>query len=288
MARRFQEMDTPQLALQWAPPPDRAPLVLSYGLGVDSTALLVAMRQRGIRPDAILTADPGGELPEVLAYLPIINAWLESVGFPQVTVVRYEPVRAPYVTLEEKCLANETLPSLAFGKHSCSQVFKARPMNLYLESWPKALDAWSHGMKVVRIIGYNDSRQDRARRAKADTAVARKAEEGHRESFLYEYVYPLQEWGYDRAACEQLILDAGLPLPAKSSCFFCPAMKKSEVIRLRDVHPLLFQRGLAMERGARDGKHGLRTVVGLGRSWAWSDLEFATEVVDDDSELLRP
>lgn len=38
-------------------PAPKAPLVVSYGVGVDSTAMLVAMQQRGIRPDLILFAD---------------------------------------------------------------------------------------------------------------------------------------------------------------------------------------------------------------------------------------
>ena len=39
----------------------RAPLVLSYGMGVDSTAVLVGWRRLGLRPDLILLADTGSE-----------------------------------------------------------------------------------------------------------------------------------------------------------------------------------------------------------------------------------
>ena len=37
------------------------PLVVHYGAGVDSTAMLVGMAQRGITPDLILFADVGAE-----------------------------------------------------------------------------------------------------------------------------------------------------------------------------------------------------------------------------------
>src|SRR5205823_7045341 len=47
------------------PWPD-CPLVVAYGLGVDSTALLVEFARRGIRPDLILFADTRGEKPETL------------------------------------------------------------------------------------------------------------------------------------------------------------------------------------------------------------------------------
>lgn len=267
----------------------RAPLVVSYGVGVDSTAMLIAMYRRGIRPDLILFADTGAEKPETYAYIPIMNAWLESVGFPTITVVRYAPVRAPYDTLEGKCLANETLPSLAFGQHSCSLVFKVSPQDKFVASWMPARDAWANGLRVRKAIGYDNGAQDCRRREKADRAVAKKAEVGHIDAERYEYVYPLQEWGIDRVDCLLLIANAGLPCPPKSACFFCPAMKKSEVVALRDNHPVLFKRALAIEARARDGKHGLRTVKGLGRNFAWADLRKvqAHEVVDLP-ELLRP
>lgn len=60
----------------------RQPLVVSYGVGVDSTALLVGLRQRGVVPDAILFADTGSEKPETYRYLPLIDAWLDRIGFP--------------------------------------------------------------------------------------------------------------------------------------------------------------------------------------------------------------
>lgn len=248
------------------------PLVVSYGVGVDSTALLVAMYRRGIRPDAILFADTGdgnAEKPETYAYLPIIGAWLAQVGFPPITTVRYQPTRAPYSTLEGKCLANETLPSLAFGKHSCSIVFKIEPQHKYLKTWKPAIDAWAAGFKVIKAIGYDNGEQDCRRRAKADRAVAKKAAAGHSDARRYEYWYALQEWGIDRIQCLELIESAGLPVPMKSACWFCPASKKSEIIWLRDTHRRLFDRAVAMEKGARDGRHGLDTVKGLGRNFAW-------------------
>ena len=279
-----------QLALSLNDAPAAQPLVVSYGVGVDSTALLVALYRRGIRPDLILFADVGeAEKPETYAYLPIINAWLQSIGFPSITIVRYEPTRAPYSTLEGKCLQNQTLPSLAFGKHSCSLVFKAAPQDKHIAQWRPAVDAWSFGLRVKKAIGYDNGDQDCRRRTKADKAVAKKAAQGDRDAARYEYWYPLQEWGIDRIGCLNLIASAGLPLPMKSACWFCPASKKSEIIWLRDTHPILFNRALTMERRARDGMHGLKTVKGLGRNFAWADLATAdASTVVDDLETLRP
>jgi len=266
-----------------------APLVVSYGAGVDSTAMLVAMWRRGIRPDLILFADTGAEKPETYAYLAVMNAWLASVGFPLITVVRYRPKRAKYRTLEGKCLANETLPSLAFGKHSCSLVFKVEPQNQFLRSWAPALQAWAGGTRVLKAIGYDSGEQDCRRRTKADKAVKAKAAKGDPDAARFTYWYPLQDWGIDRVGCLLLIAGVGLPVPMKSACFFCPASKKSEIVWLRDTHPVLFRRALRIERGAQQGKHRLQTVAGLGRSFAWASLQHVeASAVIDQVECLRP
>src|SRR5713101_5882785 len=110
---------------------DRAPLAVAYGAGVDSTALLVGFVRRGIRPAYILFADTGGEKEETLSFRPVMEAYLRQAGFPGITVVRYVPRDfkhwPPYHTLEENCLTNGTLPSLAFGFKSCSQNRKRLP-----------------------------------------------------------------------------------------------------------------------------------------------------------------
>lgn len=278
-----------QTALFDMPTDHPAPLVVSYGVGVDSTAMLVAMHQRGVRPDLILFADTGAEKPETYAYLDTIGRWLDSVGFPAVTVVRYAPARAPYDTLEGKCLNNETLPSLAFGGHSCSLVFKVEPQNKYIRTWRPAIEAWANGAKVQKCIGYDNGAQDCRRRAKADKAVQKKIDEDHIEARLYDYRYPLQEWEIDRQECIRLIESAGLPVPMKSACFFCPASKKSEIVWLRDNHRDLFDRALKIESIAQNGKHQLQTTVGLGRTFAWADLINATaEDLAETAETLRP
>jgi hypothetical protein len=106
------------------PYPD-CPLVVAYGLGADSTAMLVKFVRRGIHPGLILFADTGGEKPETYAYLPVIQRYLASVGFPAVITLHYEPTRAVYRTLEEQCLHTGTLPSLAYGGKSCSLKYKS-------------------------------------------------------------------------------------------------------------------------------------------------------------------
>jgi 3'-phosphoadenosine 5'-phosphosulfate sulfotransferase (PAPS reductase)/FAD synthetase len=61
-----------------APPP----VVLAYGIGVDSTALLIELEARGEAPDLVLSADPGAEKPETYEYQRMIAAWMHARGIP--------------------------------------------------------------------------------------------------------------------------------------------------------------------------------------------------------------
>ena len=251
------------------------PLIVNYGMGVDSTAMLVGMLARGERPDLVIFADTGSEKPETYAYLPVINAWLESVGFPQVTVVKYRPTVAPYDTLLGNMFANDTIPSMAYGRGQCSQKFKAEVMDAWLlgksrgpwkgEGWGPALAAKMAGVKIVKCIGYDDSSADRKRANRVKDKV----------DPVFDYRYPLQEWHWSREECIAQIKAAGLPVPLKSACFFCPASKKWEVKWLAAKHPALFLQAIAMEDNNVNGKHADKVNpegkigCGLGMKFRW-------------------
>lgn len=211
--------------------PPSQPLVVSYGMGVDSTAVLVGLVQRRIRPDLILFANVGNEKVGTYAYLPIIQSYLAVHGFPPVTVVRYMPRRfknwPPYRTLLENCVSNATLPSVSFGYGGCSQKWKGGPMEKFIEQWPVAQQAWLEGKRAVKVIGYDCSPRDCERRTYADEEIKKKS-----NADRYDWWYPLQEWGWERPRCEREIAQAGLPVPPKSSCYMCLAMKPEEVEQL--------------------------------------------------------
>lgn len=208
----------PDTILVAAPPP----VVLAYGIGVDSTALLVELHARGETPDLVLTADPGAEKPETYAYQRIMAEWMAARGIPY-EVVTYRPRRfkhyPPYATLLTNLLANATLPSISMGRHSCSLKWKVAPQDAFLKQWAPAKAAWSRAKKVIRLIGYDASPADTRRYAHAATL----------SDPLFECRYPLREWGWDRTRCAARITEAGLPVPPKSSCFFCGAIRPDEV-----------------------------------------------------------
>ena len=228
-----------------------APLVVSYGMGVDSTAMLVGLAQRRIRPDLILFADVGDENPETYAYQPAIRRWLAKQGFPPVRTVRYVPKRfkcGPYSTLYGNCWQNRTLPSLAFGRKSCSNKWKIASMDKEVRR--AYAEHFAAGGHVVRAIGYDAGPKDSCRGGNIT------------DSEKFRYWYPLRDWGWGRERCKDEIAAAGLPIPCKSACFFCPSTQKHELERLAEVHPSLASLAVAMEDRA---KPGLRTVEGLWR-----------------------
>jgi len=230
----------------------RDPLALSYGMGVDSTAVLVGWWRRGIRPHWIGHAQVGNEWPETYAYRPVIDAWLIQVGFPTITDVQYvvkRPKHGHYATLEENCLVNQTLPSLAFGYKKCSLKWKGEPLDAacadYFAGHIKA------GGKVVRAIGYDAGPCD-SRRGGVETQGP------------WTWAYPLREWGWDRDRCVEEIARAGLPVPPKSACWFCPSTKPAELIQLARRHPDLARRAVEMEDRARPGLTKIEGLWGTG------------------------
>ncbi|WP_454887908.1 hypothetical protein [Sphingomonas oryzagri] len=112
----------PQARLPFADVDEPAPVVVAYGAGVDSTALIIERHARGERIDMALRAIMP-EKPQTLAHIQIFEAWMDAHGIPHATV-SYTPTRfkhwPPYQDLLENCLTNGTLPSIAFGRHSCS------------------------------------------------------------------------------------------------------------------------------------------------------------------------
>ncbi|WP_318153205.1 hypothetical protein [Sphingopyxis sp. GC21] len=235
-----------------APAQEAAPVIVAWGAGVDSTAMIIEMDARGERIDMVLRARMP-ERPETEAFIPIFEAWMYDRGIPHETVC-YTPKRfkhwPPYSDLLENCLTNGTLPSIAFGRGVCSSKWKVGPQDAWTKAWPPAQRAWARGQKVVRLIGYDCSVRDSQRYAHRQGQI----------SDLFEYRYPLREWGWSREDCELRIAKAGLPRVVASSCWFCTGMTCNEVRMLPRAHLRLI---VLMEARA---KPRLRTCEGLWRS----------------------
>jgi hypothetical protein len=287
-------------------------LAVCYGAGVDSTALLVALKLADLRPGIITFADLLSEKPETMAHLERMQSILAQWGWPPITICRKRTLPGTgYDDLYGNCIANETLPSLAFGMRSCSIKWKQKPQDQAIKgckSGPNAsaphpiwIEAQRRGERIVKLIGYNCSAADIRRSKKLPTADTD-----------FDFLYPLQMLGWTRPDCIDIIaavLGADC-VPIKSACFFCPASKTWELFWLAAHHPDLLERALFLERNALTGRHSrfdavefgstweelvrnadrfpsTNTTVGLGRSFSWNQWARVNGVVDEKFRVRR-
>lgn len=234
-------------------------MIVAYGGGVDSTAMVVELLRRGEKIDYITFADTHAEKPHTYEFIDTFNTWLGEHHGLSITVVRYQSM---YASLEDNCLRTKALPSLAYGMKSCSEKWKIRPQDRFMNNNPKALAEWAAGRKVVKCIGYDMSEEHRAKARTSDK---------------YMFRYPLIEWGFERADCIAAIQSAGLPIPGKSACFFCPSSRLPDILDLRDRYPDLLARALRMESNAE-----LTSVKGLGRRFNWGEYLTGVSVKEAD------
>jgi hypothetical protein len=227
-------------------------IVVSFGGGSNSAAVLINMVKHQIIPDEILFADTGGEHPHTYQFIDVFNQWLISKNFPSIKTLKYINKNGDILTLEQDCLNNNTIPPIAFGWKTCSQKFKIQPITRYLKlKYPNE--------KIQMWVGF-------------DAGEERRITANPNENF--ENYYPLIEWGWNRQKCVEVIESAGLPKAGKSSCFFCPNMKRNEILSLsKDLQ----DRCISMEKNAKK----LAELKGLGRNKSW------TEIINADRNQMK-
>ena len=287
-------------------------LAVCYGAGVDSTALLLALKLADLTPGIITFADLVAEKPETMAHLDRMQSILARWGWPPITICRKRTLpETGYDDLYGNCIANETLPSLAFGLRSCSIKWKQKPQDQALKgckSGPNAsaphpiwMEAQRRGERIVKLIGYDCSAADMRRSKKLPTADTD-----------FDFLYPLQMLGWTRQDCIDIITAVlgSDYVPIKSACFFCPASKTWELFWLAAHHPDLLERALVLEHNALTGRHSrfdeiqfgatweelvrnadrfpsTNTTVGLGRSFSWNQWARVNGVVDETFRVRR-
>lgn len=242
--------------------------VVAYGAGTNSTAMLIGFRDRGIIPDLILFADTGGERPETYEHLKQVSEWCVKNGFPEIITVQQVNKHGEKITLEGLCLKNKMLPSIAYGYKGCSLKHKRAPQDKYVNNYQSAKKIWKSGGKVTKFIGYDFDEQRRAKIKDDDK---------------YIYSYPLIDWKWGRDECIEAIEKEGIKKPGKSACFFCPSSKPKEILELKEKHPELLERAVAMEKNAN-----LTSIKGLGRNYSWGDLIMFTGKQQDMFKDTRP
>lgn len=217
--------------------------VISYGGGVQSTALLVLAVQGKIDYKTFLFCNVGddSEKPETIDYV-------HSIAMPYAKDNGIELIELQKTlrsgekdTLYGRLLRGNT-PDIPvhFGKsalgpgmaqRSCTNHFKIR----VVDKWLKAKGAKQEGA----LVGLGIS-MDEFQRVKPNM---------NPETIDWkEHAFPLIDMRLDRQDCMNIISKVGLHVPPKSSCWFCPFNRIQYWQEMRNKQPDLFQKGVDLEK----------------------------------------
>jgi hypothetical protein len=208
--------------------------VISYGGGVQSTAMIVLATQGQIDADVGLFSNVGddSEHPATLAYVrDVMIPWAAERGHP-VHELRRTKRNGETPTLWQHLMAPSRsidipvrMANGAPGNRNCTQTYKLD----VVRRWLRDHDA----LPAVLHIGISVDEIERAGRGRNDPGIERS--------------YPLLGLGLSRNDCRQVIADAGLPVPPKSSCFFCPFHRPATWAEMRRDEPELFAKSQELE-----------------------------------------
>ena len=238
-------------------------VVLSYGLGVDSTAVLLrwllepASRDFDLSRLVVVTAMTGDEWPQTGLdvaehVLPLLRT--HGVRFVQAARGRarvsaagagmtvLDDSRAPTEVflagdykLSEEMAVIGTIPQSG-GRRACSMHAKGEVLDPLIAEL-------TGGRSFRHAVGFEVDELSRVRRDRQYGSAQRQP------------VYPLVEWGWDRAACLAYIHAQTGVVWSKSACTMCPfafgsAAGRERTLALYAKHPDVAARTLMMEHTA--------------------------------------
>lgn len=243
---------------------------LSFGGGVNTMALLCLIGNgQWPRPDNIVMADTRSEKAATYTYLAEVVVPYCRAHELEITVLGSE-WRSKHcaLDLESYCLQHHTLPNT--WMRWCTDKYKISP----IARWRRAFMGATKLAPVESWIGIATDERRRAVPSRMQDEVKR---------------YPLIELGLNRANCEQVIRDAGLPVPPKSGCWYCPFQKRSAWQAMKREEPMLFERALRMERNAqsKDGTKKYLPIFGsLEMIASQNELPGFDEVMEAEAECV--
>lgn len=256
---------------------------LSFGAGVQTTALLILMARREINADAVIFADTGAEHPETYEYIEKYDKPLcDKLGIPFITVRMLKKVtnvdkgEEEYAsTLRGVAIARRRVPSI--NNRWCTDYAKITPMKLTVRMLQKE---GKFEKPATSIIGISIDEKQRALNKDGTWKRPHLSE--------YNNSYPLVEMGISRDDCHKIIKEYGWPDPIKSGCYFCPFQGTREWADLYHHHPDLFWDAVYLEERdknfprynlyPRGGSKGLRRLAsgpgfGYGSLSLYDDYE---------------
>lgn len=251
---------------------------VSYGGGVQSTALLVLAAERKIDFTTFLFANVGAdsEHPDTLGYVEQIARPYAAAHELELVELERRPVRGVSAGKVETLYGSLMRPGSrslpipvrmatgAPGNRRCTGDFKIKVVAGELKrrgASPADPATVALGISVDEIQRAHpgvDPREPSQRR-----------------------VYPLLDLGLHRRDCRRIIAEAGLPVPGKSACWFCPFHDAEAWRKLKQETPVLFERACHLE----DTLNERRDVLGKDHVWLTRSGKPLADTIDDQQQL---
>ena len=195
--------------------------ILSFGGGVNTVALMVMLIQDRSPLDGVVFADTGGETPETYEAVEFAKSYVAEFQIP-FTVVQARPHNSDlYGTAQRR----RVIPSVQW--RWCTRDFKVNPIHQFYRGLGSHVNQYV-GIAFDEIHRIRDSRED-----------------------YVTNLYPLVEKRLTRQGCIEIIENAGLPVPEKSGCYFCPFNSTARWRNLLDSHPELFTKAIDLEENSK-------------------------------------
>jgi len=242
--------------------------VFSYGGGVQSTAALVLAAQSKIDYHTFLFCNVGldSENPATLTYVQeVVKPYVLRHGIDLIELQKHrrnKEVDTVYGRLTRPESRSIGIPirmaNGAPGNRTCTVDFKI----LVVARWTKRHGATK---EAPAMVGLGIS-LDEFQRMRSESSVEHETLD-----------YPLITLRLDRSACIQIIRDAGLPVPPKSSCWFCPFHSVQAWQEMRQQQPDLFIKAVALEQLINER----RAKLGRDQVWLTNRLKPLDKVTTD-------
>jgi hypothetical protein len=222
--------------------------VFSHGGGWQSTACLVLAAQGRIDYRTFLFANVGedSENPDTLAYFhEIAKPFAAKHGLELIELRRHMRDGSTRTLMEEIEQFPRSLPipvrlqGGGFGTRRCTERFKIAVVG----KWTREHGATEDNPATVGV-GFSIDEADRA---------------STRQPIAWERRhFPLFDLRLSKTDCARIIVNAGLPMPSKSSCWFCPFKGLEDWRRLAREEPETFAKAVALEEMLAERHERLR------------------------------
>lgn len=272
----------------------RAYRVFSFGGGVQSTAVLALAAQGLVHYDAFVFSNVGNdsESPATLDYIEQHTkpfAAKHGLNLVEVQKRLKSGKKDTLVNFIERTEKSVPIPARmsngAPGNRSCTVTFKIDVVDKHIKQSGAKMAVVGLGISTdefhrMKSERWHDKRgSDATTKTKAETEVEQltflsqpqkkaKKKKPAKLGFWKRLEHPLIDLRMSRNDCHNLILDAGLPIPPKSSCFFCPFKKRAEWREMQLKEPELFEKSVAIDNLINDK----REAIGRDRVYLYAGL----------------